>query len=243
MKVWTIYVFLTFTLKREKYLQTESVTVKGYLHQATDCVKHFHRGHLRETFKASGTNMEQQQSVVDDGGRLQGPNLIISISISPEPRLASVAPGVKVHLRIWHIWKAMLSEYKSRRPHTLVINPQPMVGVCEVWVWQAGWSVQSGWGGWFGWNTLDQTTLSLCSVCIVALKAKTTCSFSCVGTALHDPVRALLHPVCRCSWIYYFPNPEGRRNVSSIIIFLQNVTDFTAHPNLLAVIIGHDPLL
>lgn len=67
MKVWTIYVFLTFTLKREKYLQTESVTVKGYLHQATDCVKHFHRGHFRETFKESGTNIEQQQSVVDDG--------------------------------------------------------------------------------------------------------------------------------------------------------------------------------
>lgn len=40
-----------------------------------------------------------------------------------------------------------------------------------------------------------------------------------------------------------FFNPEGRRKVSSIIIFLQNVTDFTAHSNLLAVIIGHAPLL
>ena len=46
-----------------------------------------------------------------------------------------------------------------------------------------------------------------------------------------------------CEGIYYFFNPGGRRKVSSIIIFLQNVTDFTAHPNLLAVIIGHAPLL
>lgn len=79
--------------------------------------------------------------------------------------------------------------------------------------------------------------------CSDSVRARDTCSLSCADIVPHEPASALLNPMWGCEGIYYFFNPEGRRKVSSIIIFLQNVTDFTAHPNLLAVIIGHAPLL